>query len=461
MSIVGAFIMPHPPVLVPDIGKGSEKDLCSTAEACHRVAKEIADLKPDTVILVTPHLVMYEDYFHISPEDGAKGDFAAFGAEAVKFDVKYDVKLRDSICRAAKENRIAAGMLGEQDAALDYGTMVPLWFINQEYASFRLIRIGLSGMPMKDHYRLGQSIGEACKKTKKRTVIIASGDLAHRLKESGPYGYAEEGPAFDRHITEAIRTGNFMQFLEFEPWFCDKAAECGLGSFTIMAGSLDGYGVESELLSYEGPYGVGYGVGRFIPSGEDAQRLFGELFYKKMKAERKERRQREDEYVKLARRSLETYVKIGRMLPVPEGLSSELYDRRAGVFVSIKKDGLLRGCIGTIAPAMDCMADEIIRNAISAGTKDPRYEPVEKEELEELIYSVDILGEPEPVESEKELDVTQYGVIVTCGNKRGLLLPNLEGVNSVELQISMARKKGGIREQDAIKLDRFEVVRHL
>ena len=146
---------------------------------------------------------------------------------------------------------------------------------------------------------------------------------------------------------------------------------------------------------------------------------------------------------------------------MPEGLPQEMYSNRAGVFVSLKEEGRLRGCIGTIAPVRASIAEEIIENAISAATKDPRFQAVEPEELERLIYSVDVLGETEEISSEAELDVKRYGVVVSRGYKRGLLLPNLDGVDTVDEQVTIAKRKAGIPEDaEDIRLERFEVVRH-
>ena len=128
--------------------------------------------------------------------------------------------------------------------------------------------------------------------------------------------------------------------------------------------------------------------------------------------------------------------------------------------MTIKKDGNLRGCIGTIYPVCPTLAQEIINNAVSAGTRDPRFNPVKPSELDELVYSVDVLGETEDIDSPSELDVKRYGVIVSKGYRKGLLLPNLEGVDTVEEQISIARQKAGISADEPVKLQRFEVVRH-
>ena len=138
-----------------------------------------------------------------------------------------------------------------------------------------------------------------------------------------------------------------------------------------------------------------------------------------------------------------------------------MYRQRAGVFVSIKKDGRLRGCIGTIQPVQESLAEEIVSNAVSASTRDPRFAPIEAGELERLTISVDVLGERERINSMEELDVKRYGVIVTKGHRRGLLLPNLDGVDTVAEQVAIAREKAGIKEQETVELERFEVVRHI
>ena len=157
---------------------------------------------------------------------------------------------------------------------------------------------------------------------------------------------------------------------------------------------------------------------------------------------------------------MESWVKLRKRIVVPDGLPEEMLTRRAGTFVSIHKNGRLRGCIGTIAATRANIAEEIIRNAVSACSSDPRFSPVRPEELRSLEITVDVLGEIEPVESEKELDVRRYGIIVSLGMKRGLLLPNLAGVNTVEEQIDIACRKGGIDRSEPYALERFEVVRH-
>lgn len=168
----------------------------------------------------------------------------------------------------------------------------------------------------------------------------------------------------------------------------------------------------------------------------------------------------EDPYIHLAKLTLETYVREGRVISIPEGLPEEMVSQKAGVFVSLKKNGQLRGCIGTIMPTTSCIAEEIIQNAISAGVRDPRFYPVTEEELPEIVYSVDVLKEPEPISSMAELDVKRYGVIVRSGRRTGLLLPDLEGVDTPEQQVAIALQKAGIWPGEDYTMERFEVIRH-
>ncbi len=167
-----------------------------------------------------------------------------------------------------------------------------------------------------------------------------------------------------------------------------------------------------------------------------------------------------EEIISLAKKTIEEYVINKKIIDIPEDLSSDLVNRRAGVFVTLKKNGKLRGCIGTIEAIEENIAREIIRNGISAANYDPRFPGVKADELDKLEYSVDILGKKEKIDSKKELDPNKYGVIVEQQNKRGLLLPNLEGVNTVDEQINIARQKAAIAEGADYNLYRFKVERY-
>ncbi len=167
-----------------------------------------------------------------------------------------------------------------------------------------------------------------------------------------------------------------------------------------------------------------------------------------------------DPYVKLAKETVEEYTKTGN-LPTLEEIDKELLNNKSGAFVSLKKNGQLRGCIGTIEAVYDNLGEEIIHNAISACSRDPRFTPVREDELDDLVYSVDVLGPAEPISSLEELDPKKYGVIVSRDYRKGLLLPDLEGVDTIEEQLGIACQKAGILPNEPINVERFEVIRHV
>ena len=460
MSIVGAVAVPHPPIIIPEIGRGEEAKIEATTKAYEAAADFIRTLNPDTIVITSPHATAYTDYFHISPGRAARGDFSRFGAGSVQIQTSYDEEFVKTLSAEAEKANLPAGTLGEREPQLDHGTLVPLYFLrNAGLSAVPTVRIGLSGLSDDAHYRLGQLIAKTAEKLNRRVVMLGSGDLSHKLREDGPYGFAEEGPVLDARIQEIFADADFLSLLQLSPQLREASAECGVGCFEIMAGALDGLAVKGELLSYEGPFGVGYGIATFTVEGPADSRRYLEQFQMARRREAADRKAHEDAYVQLARAALESYIHDGKVIDVPPGLPDEMYTQRAGTFVSLKKHGRLRGCIGTISATKDSLAKEIIANALNAGTDDPRFPPVTADELPELVYSVDVLGESEPAQP-ADLDAERYGVIVTNGWRRGLLLPNLEGVDSPQEQISIALSKAGISPEEPYSIERFEVVRH-
>ncbi len=450
MSIKASYIFPHPPLIIPDVGRGQENDISGTVNACMKCAEQISNIKPDTIIVISPHTTIYADYFHISKGHKAFGSMARFNAYNVRMEVLYDEEMVSAISSEAFASDLPAGTEGETDKNLDHATFIPLWFVNKFYTDYKAVRIGFSGLSPYEHYSFGKCIARASETLGRNTVLIASGDLSHKLTSEGPYGFAGEGPEFDKKITSAMARGDFLEFLSMPSSICDKAGECGLRSFQIMSGALDGFFVQSELLSYEGPFGVGYGVASFKVTGPGNERHFDEEYLSSEQNRIIRTKANESEIVKLARKSLETYVNTGKYVSLPDDLSDELTKSKAGVFVSLKKHGQLRGCIGTTAPTTESIAAEVVQNAVSAGIKDPRFPSVRENELNDLSYSVDVLGSAEPIDSPSMLDPKHYGVIVTSGFKRGLLLPDLEGIDTAEEQISTACHKAGIDPDEDI-----------
>ena len=431
MKILGSFMVPHPPLIVDEVGKERIDSIRETYNSYMEIARQIGELKPDTIIVSSPHAPYYSDYFYLPAEEVGTGSFERFGAPEVSFNQKYDVELIEKIENLSKEKGFPCGR--KSTVALDHGTMVPLYFINKFYKDYNLVVVGLSDISLEANFEMGKIINEAVNKLDRKVVYIASGDLSHKLQVNGPYGFIEEGPIYDKRIIEVMSNARFKELLEFDLDFLDKAAECGHRSFIMMSGFLNNIKVKPKFYSHQDVTGIGYGICSYYPI---------------------------DPYVELAKETIDEYIKTGKVIDIPTDLPEELTNTQQATFVSIHKNNDLRGCIGTIYPTRENTAKEIISNAISASTRDPRFNPITEDELDSLEINVDVLTLPESIEDKSKLDPKKYGVIVSTDTKRGVLLPDLEGVDSVEQQILIAKNKAGILPDEEIKLQRFEVIRH-
>lgn len=462
-KILAHYIMPHPPIIIEEVGKGEEKKAIKTVNACYSIGDEINKLKPKTIIIITPHGPLFSDALAISASPSIKGDLASFGAPNIKFNSDINTELTESIREKSIEENIILVPIDDSSSRqygisteLDHGSMVPLYFINKVYNNYNLVHITYGLLSKMQLYKFGMVVNEAVKQGEEDVVIISSGDLSHRLNEESPYGFNENGEKFDKEILDLLKDGDTLGIFNISKKLIKGAGECGLRSFYILLGIMDGYQIKGSLLSYEGPFGIGYGVMKFDTKEDKDRRLFNNIIEIRQK-EIQRIRECEDVYAKLARSSLENYVKTGEYISMPLVHEKMLTDRN-GVFVSIKKEGELRGCIGTIFPSTDCIAREIIKNAVEAGMKDSRFSPVEEEELQDLEYSIDILMTPTKA-SKEELDPKLYGVIVKTDSRSGVLLPDLEEVDTVEEQLAIALEKADIDANESYTIEKFEVIR--
>ena len=463
-KIVGFYAMPHPPIIIPEVGHGEEKKIKNTYDACESIGREIAEIKPEVIIVVTPHGTMFSDAIALSFESSILGSLKQFGAPEVSMNFEIDMDLTQEIMVRAGNSNIqtikATGSTLKQygrDYELDHGTLVPLYFVKDKYTSFKLVHITYGGFTPIQLYKFGKLIKEAVEESDKNVVFIGSGDLSHRLKDEGPYDYNPDGEKFDKEIIGLLENGDVSGVFNINPEIIENAGECGLRSYYIMLGAMDGNEIKGELLSYEGTFGVGYGVMKFKLISNDRDTL-SEIIDDKRKKYNK-RVNNEDVYVRLARESLTYYLVEGRYMEAPSYVTEKMINSKRGVFVSLKKFGRLRGCIGTILPVRESIAEEIMQNAVSAGEGDPRFSNVSVEELEDIIFSVDVLTEPKAALKE-ELNPKIFGVIVKRGSKGGVLLPDLEGVDTVKEQIRIVLDKAGISPNDNYTIEKFEVIRH-
>ncbi len=445
MPILAAFAVPHPPLIIPNIGKGEEDKVSLTIDSYNQVAREVASLEPDTIIISSPHAPFFYDGFYLIDGDHAEGNFARFGAREVSFSEDVDSEFVEYLENLAMKEDFPAKRVGEEP--LDHGVMVPLYFIRKYYKKGKIVVVGCSSMSNVEHYRLGRYIQKTVFDLNRKVVYIASGDLSHKLQTYGPYGYEADGPVYDQMIMDTLSHARFGELIHYDPDFLDRVAECGHPSFTMMAGALDGYDVIPRFYSHEDITGVGYGICSFYPNGFDQERHF----LKDLET---------DPYVLLARNTITSYITTGNIPSMPTYVAPEMLSNQAGVFVSIHKNGALRGCIGTFLPTTNSICSEIMMNAVAASTRDPRFSPITEDELKDLDISVDVLSPPEDVSSLEELDPKRYGVIVRNGSRRGLLLPDLEGVDDIDTQLMIAKSKAGIAPEEEIQIQRFEVIRH-
>jgi AmmeMemoRadiSam system protein A len=450
-NIVFAGLSPHPPIIVKEVGGKRIKEAVNTVKAVEKLSKRTAEKNPDVLVFITPHAAVFRDAVAINMKPQLSGSFADFGVPQVNFNKENCLQLAEKITNTALKNDIITVSIDDELAAMykiettiDHGTMVPLYFLEKEGINTPIVIISTAFLSFKKLYKFGMSIRDAIEKSDLNAAVIASGDLSHRLTFDAPAGYDEKGQEFDNKIKEYIEQKSFINILKLPANLIERAGECGLRPLIMLLGALDGYDIESDVFSYEGPFGVGYLAAGFEIGSKTGDSLLENS---------------ESFPVKIARKSLETYLKEGRYLDSPERIPDE-FKKKAGAFVSLKKEGDLRGCIGTIQATQPSVIEEIIYNAVSAGLRDPRFNPVSGGELNDIEFSVDILEPSEPIKDFSELDTDKYGVIVRSGCRSGLLLPDLEGVDTPQKQVNIALNKAGISPDEKYKLERFEVKRY-
>jgi len=454
MGIVFAGIAPHPPLLVPQVGGGQIKKVEKTVQALKDLSRRVVDSGAESLIIITPHGPVMYDAVAVTDGDSIVGDFSQFGAGEVRQKLEIDGKLSVYLLEEANNAGVPVKFVPasnnyspRQGTGLDHGAAVPLYYLEEQGFRAGGLHITYGLLSFSQLYKFGQVMRRAVERRGSKAAIIASGDLSHCLNPGAPAGYNPRGEEFDQKLIDLIAGYRVEDIMQMDPKLIEEAGECGLRSFIITFGALEGSHVTPEILSYEGPFGVGYLVAAFnIYSHAHTHPHPGENL--------------EEIIPRLARDSIENYLDKGTIHSPPEHLPSELTAEKGGTFVTLKKRGELRGCIGTVEPVHSNLAEEIIKNAFSAAFRDPRFSPLQPEELSEIDISVDVLSNMELVEETSELDPRKYGILVRSDGQSGLLLPDLEGVNSVEEQLNIALQKAGISSNQPYQIYRFTVTRY-
>jgi MEMO1 family protein len=263
-GIMAGCIVPHPPLLIPAIGGRDREKVKQTYQAMEKLAVDIAELSPDVLVMISPHSPMYRDAFTVKTGTVLQGSFSQFACPQVRIAKNNDLELAEAIIESAGGSGLplegisaAAGRFSAPGEELDHGLLVPLFYLDQAFET-PIVCLSFSGLGYADHLRLGKTAEKACAGLGRRAVFVASGDLSHRLIQGAPAGYSPQGKVFDNHIVDISSRGGFNELTDLDEEMVEAAGECGLRSIYAMWGALQNGGLISSVLSYEGPFGVGY-----------------------------------------------------------------------------------------------------------------------------------------------------------------------------------------------------------
>jgi MEMO1 family protein len=446
-TVVCVVLMPHAPILVPAVGGARSRAAAPSCQAMRAAAAAVLSYRPETLVLISPHSPRKPGAFGVWADDLLQGSFEQFGAPQVHVSLPNDRRLADALAVEAQSRAVAIWAI--HNYQLDHGALVPLWFLAEAGWTGPTVILSLDYADDGGLTPLGEAITAAANLMQRRIAIIASGDMSHRLTAGAPCGFHPQAHEFDETFIHLVRGGNYRELQGINPGLRELAAEDAVDSTLIAAAAAGWQSTGHRVLNYEGPFGVGYGVA--ILFAENPGKSLAEPIVASANP-------RDGAALPgVARRSV-----VAALRGNPElapAATSEYLNKAHGVFVTVRRrNGKLRGCVGTIVPVCANLVAETWRNARSAAMQDSRFPPVTTGELADLHFEVSVLHSIEAVASTDELDPRRYGVIVSAGDgRRGLLLPGIESITSSAQQLRLARKKGWIDPDEPVTIQRFQV----
>ncbi len=425
-----ATLMCHAPIVIPAIAGPRGRACTKTTSAMRQAAAQLVQATPDLLVVVTPHAERHPTAWGLAYGQRVSGSFARFGVPNVAAEFVGAPEAAGVVRDLAE--RVGIQSVPLPNEPLDHGALVPLHFVAAAGWAGPTLVISLPYPGSGTEERMGEVLRQAAQVRGEQWGILASGDMSHRLLPDAPAGYHPLAAEFDRRFVEALKTKDYARACSPDPELRALAAEDVVDSVKVACGATHFNTEGAKVLSYEGPFGVGYTEA--ILSDQSAP---------------------PNELLQIARAAIAQHLGVPGAPPDP---LPDAWQKPRAVFVTLRKpDGDLRGCIGQLSPTRATMAEEVSHFAIAAASEDPRFPPLRPDELAELQIEISVLEPPETVPSADYLDPQRYGVVVTAGERRGVLLPNIDGVDTIEKQLRIACHKGMIDPAEQPTLQRFLV----
>lgn len=466
MSISCAVLMCHAPIVVPQVA-GDRAGQCSrTTAAMTEVARRLVAHRPDMLVLISPHASRHARSWGLCTQSSLHGSFRRFGAAHVGLRMPGSPEAAAHVTRAARAQAVAVEPFEQTE--LDHGALVPLHFVHQAGFTGAVLLLSPPASHTESHEALGRALAQAAADSGQRWAILASGDMSHRLIPGAPCGFDPRAQHFDDKFVELIRQGDLRGAASVEPALRALAAEDVVDSVAVAAAAVDYQSSGHRVHSYEGPFGVGYLEATLFDSAASIAPFEDDAGNYAATADEPPWQQ----LLAIARAAIASHVSAvyaegvgSSVAPLPVRLDNPgepgNWNIPQGVFVTLRdRRGALRGCVGHVEPRHASLEAEVAACAQAAATRDTRFRPVTPHELSMLVIELSLLSAPEPVSDLTQLDPSRYGVIVSSGLARGVLLPDIAGVTTAQDQVRIAASKGRLppdRPDQPWTIERFEV----
>jgi AmmeMemoRadiSam system protein A len=441
--------MCHAPIVVPEVGGERAPECARTTQAMSAAAARLLAHRPDVIAIVSPHAPRDPTRFGVCSDRLLQGTFGKFGVPEVEVRLPGAPDLAGALRRSADAEGLSTCELSGR--GLDHGALVPLYFVRKVGWTGPTLLLSLPYPGTETEPAMGRALASAAEHVGLRVCVLASGDMSHRLTPGAPAGYHPQARAFDERFRELIARGELEDAVTIDATLRELAAEDVVDSCAVAAGAVDFDATGHRVLQYEGPFGVGYLEAVLHERAGAAGVRSGEPEDPGASASPP------PELLSIARASIAANL-LGKRYR-PPALRAPWRSSR-GVFVTLRNSGgELRGCIGHVEPMYVTLAQELAACAAASATRDTRFSPVRLDELEQLRIEISLLGSPEAVTSIAQLDPARYGVVVSAGLQRGVLLPGIDGIHTALEQVRIAAAKAGLSLGAPLDLQRFEVIK--